>query len=107
MDAFSALADPTRRAIIVLIAGAGKLNATEIAENFAMSAPAISQHLKILREAHLLQVKRQAQKRVYSINQQGINAISSWILDVKKLGNKRFNELDTYLQNLSKTTKKK
>jgi len=107
MNAFSALSDPTRREIIVLIASANRLTATEIAANFDISAPAVSQHLKVLREANLVQVKKQAQKRVYSINQQGMNEISSWILDVKKLGNRRFSDLDKYLQNLSKSGKRK
>lgn len=100
MDAFAALADPTRREIVRMLAKRGELTATDIAKKFSISAPAISQHLKILREARLVQVKKKAQKRLYSLDQYGMNEISGWILEVKKLWNKKFDSLDKYLSNL-------
>ncbi|MEQ8955347.1 MAG: metalloregulator ArsR/SmtB family transcription factor, partial [Gammaproteobacteria bacterium] len=83
-----------------IIAQRGEITATEIASKFSISAPAVSQHLKILREARLVQVKKQAQKRLYSIDQFGMNEVSSWILEVKKLWNKKFDSLDKYFADL-------
>ena len=68
MDMFSALAEPTRRSILEMLASEGRLSASEIADRFPVSAPAISQHLKVLREAKLVQVEKRAQQRIYEIN---------------------------------------
>ena len=67
MDLFSALADPTRRSILELLAKKGPLPATAICERFQVSPQAISQHLKVLREAHLVQMEKRAQKRLYRV----------------------------------------
>lgn len=107
MNAFSALSDPTRREIVLLIAAAGEMTASSIASNFTMSSPAISQHLKVLREAGVVQVKKDAQKRIYSINQAGINEISSWILELKKTWAKQYDALDKYLLDMHKAERKK
>ncbi len=107
MSAFSALSDTTRREIVMLLAKSGELTATDISDNFAMSAPAVSQHLKVLREANVVQMKKQAQKRLYSINQSGINEISGWILEVKKLWSKQSSALDSYLLDLHKADRRK
>jgi DNA-binding transcriptional ArsR family regulator len=58
MDIFSALADSNRRKIIELLARSGELSATEINEQFQVSAPAISQHLKVRREANLVRMEK-------------------------------------------------
>ena len=58
MDIFTALAEPTRRTIVELLASSGPLSATEISEQFPVSPPAISQHLKVLREVKLVRVSR-------------------------------------------------
>jgi DNA-binding transcriptional ArsR family regulator len=64
VDIFFALADPTRRKILELLASRGQLSATEIYANFVVSHPAISQHLKVLREAKLVKMKKHAQQRI-------------------------------------------
>lgn len=107
MNAFAALSDPTRRDIVTLIATTGEMTATDIADNFSISPPAISQHLKVLREAEVLQMKKLAQKRLYSINQAGINEISGWILELKKLWAKQYDALDNYLLDLHKVERSK
>ncbi len=63
----AALADPTRRQILQLL-NAGDLNASEIGAHFDMSAPSISHHLKVLRDAELVQSERRGQMIVYSLN---------------------------------------
>ena len=64
MDVFQALADPSRRAIVALLVP-GERSAGEIAVGFAVTAPAVSQHLKALREAGLVRVRVEAQRRIY------------------------------------------
>jgi DNA-binding transcriptional ArsR family regulator len=71
MDAFAALADPTRRRIIEMLAER-ELAAGEIARRFDMTAPAVSQHLKILRTADLVRVRNDAQRRIYALDPRGL-----------------------------------
>ena len=97
MNAFAALADDTRREIVKLIAKNGELSSSEIGQNFRMSSPAISQHLKILREAKILNMKKDAQRRIYSLNDSGINEVDDWILNIKSLWNKRLDNMEKYL----------
>ncbi len=78
MEAFAALADPTRRRIIELLAG-GERSAGEIAQRFTLTQPAVSQHLRALREAGLVRVRRDAQRRMYSIDGRGLVEINAWL----------------------------
>lgn len=98
MDVFSALAEPTRRSIIEMLAKHGQLTATEISDRFAVSPSAISQHLKILREANLVQVEKRAQQRVYSINPQGMQELEDWTRALHQLWNQRFDALEQVIQ---------
>ncbi|TGL37849.1 ArsR/SmtB family transcription factor [Leptospira perdikensis] len=102
MNAFAALADDTRRDIVRLVVENGELTSTEISQNFQMSPPAISQHLKVLKDANVLLMKKDAQKRIYSLNQTGLKEMEDWILDVKNLWSKRFDKLDQYVMKLKK-----
>ncbi|EMO44867.1 metalloregulator ArsR/SmtB family transcription factor [Leptospira santarosai] len=102
MNVFAALADDTRREIVRLVAKNGELTSTEISRNFKMSPPAISQHLKVLKEAKLLYMKKEAQKRIYSLNNSGMNEMENWLLDIKNLWNKRLDNLDKYLLKIKK-----
>src|SRR5258706_1061947 len=98
MDKFHALADPTRRKIIEMLANDGELSATEISNKFKTSAPAISQHLKILREANLVRVEKRAQQRIYQINPQKITELEQWAKQMTMLWNKRFDALEKVLE---------
>lgn len=98
MNLFSALADPTRLNIVEMLAARGELSATDIGNKFSVSPPAISQHLKILREARLVEVEKRAQKRIYKINPRAINEIESWAQKNLQLWNERFDALDELLQ---------
>jgi len=106
MNAFAALADNTRREIVLLLAEKGEMSATEISNRFSITAPAVSQHLKVLREAKGIHRKKQAQKRLCSIEESGINEIGEWLTDLKKLWNKRFDALDEYLLEMQSKEKK-
>ncbi|PJZ85991.1 ArsR/SmtB family transcription factor [Leptospira harrisiae] len=100
MNAFAVLADETRRDIVRLVAKNGELTATEISDNFQMSPPAISQHLKLLKETNILHMKKEAQKRIYSLNQEGMKEMEDWILEIKNLWVKRLDKLDRYVMKL-------
>ena len=76
--AFSALADPTRRAVLDLLR-AGTRPAGEIARAFPVSRPAISKHLRILRRAHLVEERREGRHRMYQLNPEPLKAVDSWI----------------------------
>lgn len=102
MNAFAALADNTRRDIVKLIAKNGELTSTQISDNFKMSAPAISQHLKILKEAQVLNMKKDAQRRIYSLNSSATDEMEKWLLDIKNLWNKRLDNMERYLLKLKK-----
>ena len=98
MDIFSALADPTRRKIVEMLASNGELSATDIAEQFPVSPPAISQHLKVLREANLVLMEKRAQQRIYRLNSEVIVELETWSKKLIQLWTQRFDALDEVLQ---------
>lgn len=102
MNAFAALADDTRREIVRLVAKKGSLTSTEISERFKVSPPAISQHLKVLREAEILRMSKDAQKRIYSLNDSGMNEMEDWLREIKDLWNQRLDKLEKYLLKVKK-----
>lgn len=97
MDVFSALADPTRRKIIEMLASHGQLSATEISDNFSVTPPAISQHLKILRETNVVRVEKRAQQRLYQINPTAMQELEDWARKMTRLWNQRFDALEQVL----------
>ena len=98
MDMFGALADPTRRTILELLATSGELSATALYEHFPLSPQAVSQHLKVLREAHLVEMEKRAQKHVYRLNPQTLSQFEAWVQQMKQRWEERFAALDTVLE---------
>ena len=96
MDTFVALADPTRRRIIERLAG-GESAFGELAEQFEMSRPAVSQHLKVLRESGMVQVRKDAQRRIYSLNAQGLGEMEEWLQKVRRFWSTRLDDLERVL----------
>ena len=82
-EAFKALADPTRRKILDLLKGKD-LTAGEIADQFEMSKPSISQHLKILKSAHLIEDEKQGQYIYYHLNTTVFQELISWAMSFTK-----------------------
>jgi DNA-binding transcriptional ArsR family regulator len=78
MESLAALSDPTRRRIVELL-GTGERSSGEIGAHFAVSAPAISQHLKVLRDARLVRVRTEGQRRIYALDPDGLAAIDRWL----------------------------
>jgi DNA-binding transcriptional ArsR family regulator len=83
MDALAALADPTRRRIVEMLAQR-ELSAGEIAGRFAVSGPAISQHLKVLRDAQLVRVRAEAQRRIYELDPDGLGELHTWLDSIRQ-----------------------
>ncbi len=98
-DVFQAIADPTRREIISLVAKQS-LNLNSIADNFEMSRPAISQHIKILIECGLIEIKKQGRERYCAVKLQPLNEVGDWLVPFRKLWNDRFRALDDLLDKM-------
>jgi DNA-binding transcriptional ArsR family regulator len=97
MDSLAALADPTRRRIVETLAE-GALSSGDIARRFSISAPAISQHLKILRLARLVRVRAEAQRRIYELDLEGVDEMSAWIAHIRRFWATRLDALDGQLR---------
>jgi DNA-binding transcriptional ArsR family regulator len=98
MDMFVALADPTRRAILEILASSGELSASAIYEHFSVSPQAISQHLKVLREAELVVMEKRAQKHLYRLNQETLSQFEAWVQKTRQRWEESFSELDSVLE---------
>ncbi len=97
MDGFAALADPTRRRIVDLLAR-GEKDAGTIAANFPVSKPAISRHLATLREGGIVTVRRDAQRRLYSLRPEGLADIDRWLSRYRSFWSDRLDDLEAALE---------
>ncbi len=93
-----ALADPTRRRILELLATNGELAATALYEQFPVTPQAVSQHLKVLREAHLVEMEKRAQKHVYRLNPETLSQFETWIQQMQQRWSESFEALDAVLE---------
>ena len=93
---FQALADPTRRAIMARLAN-GEASVNELAAPFDISLPAISRHLKVLREAGILHRRVDKQRRMYSVRPEAVQAISDWSMTYREFWQKSFDRLGAAL----------
>jgi DNA-binding transcriptional ArsR family regulator len=96
---FSALADPTRRAILSRLAR-GETTVQELAEPFAMSLPAVSRHLKVLERAGLIARSREAQWRPCRIEPRALKDVDDWLGHYRRFFDESFDRLDVYLKKL-------
>ncbi len=97
-DIFSALADPTRRRILEMLADHDGYPASDIHNQFQISPQAISQHLKILREANLVNVEKRAQQRIYRMNTEAMMELEEWVQDMRRRWSSRLDALDAVLK---------
>src|SRR5580700_5198209 len=108
-DVFQAIADPTRREILGLLT-AKSLNLNSVAENFDISRPAISKHIKILTECGLITIKQEGRERYCEAKLEKLNQVSEWVEQYKEFWNNKLDALEKYLfeiQNKNKPSKKK
>lgn len=99
---FSALADPTRRAILARLAD-GDATVGELAEPFEMSLPAVSRHLKVLTQAGLIERSTEAQWRRCALRGEGLRAAADWIEFYRRFWEESFNRLDAFLSRTAPT----
>lgn len=100
MDTFTALAEPTRRIILERLVANGNMSATDIYRGFTSSPPAISQHLKVLREAKLVRVEKRAQQRIYYINPKPMKELEKWIRQFAAVKEREYSRLDKLLETM-------
>jgi DNA-binding transcriptional ArsR family regulator len=97
MQAFAALADDTRLEIIDVLSKR-EASVNELVALFHISQPAISQHLRVLREAGLVRVRPEAQRRVYSIDPKGLKEVSAWLNRYRKFWATRLDRLEAHME---------
>ncbi|MCG5481535.1 MAG: winged helix-turn-helix domain-containing protein [Ensifer alkalisoli] len=103
-NTLSALADPTRRAIIARLA-AGEATVNELAAPFDMSLPAVSKHLKVLERAGLISRGRNAQWRPCRLEAEPLKEIADWVEPYRHFWDGSFDRLDDYLHELQRNEK--
>lgn len=103
-DVFQAIADPTRREIISMVARQS-LNLNAIAENFNVSRQAISLHVKILTECGLITITQNGRERYCVAKLSKLNEVAGWVEQYRQFWDKKFDSLETYLDQLQKKKK--
>ena len=98
-DVFQAIADPTRRAILLLVA-AQSMSAGAIASNFDTARPTVSKHLQILTECELLEAEQTGREIYYHLNPEKINEIDEFVEQFRKIWEIRFSQLDQLLSKM-------
>ena len=101
-DVFQAIADPTRRAILLLLASQS-LTAGAIASNFDTARPTVSKHLQILTECELLKQEQNGREVFYHINAKKMIEIAEFIEPFREMWDERFNKLEAIMKNYKKT----
>jgi len=103
-DVFQAIADPTRREIIQLISQKS-MNLNAIANNFDISRPAISQHIKILTECGIVIIRQQGRERFCEAKLETLKEVSNWVDQYRQFWHEKFNSLDKYLNKVQSQNK--
>jgi len=96
-DVFQAIADPTRRDIISLVAR-NSMTQNDVASSFDVSRQAISKHIKILMECGILMIDQQGRERHYSLHSKKLAQVADWIEPLRKMWEDKFNRLDNVLK---------
>src|SRR5690606_30016366 len=99
MTVFDALTDPTRRQILDLLRQRPRL-VGELVDLLQMSQPGVSKHLRVLREAGLVNVRQDAQRRWYELRPEPLEELSVWLEPYRRLWEERYNRLDNLLDEL-------
>jgi len=94
VDALAALADPTRRELLAVLAG-GERSAGELAGRFPVSRPAISRHLRVLREAGLVTSRSEGKRRLYALDPGPLRELDDWLEPYRQFWAQRLDALDT------------
>lgn len=103
-DVFQAIADPNRRAILSLLARQ-RMTLNGVADNFRISRPAVSKHIRILKECGLVVVIPQGRERYVEARFDKLNEVSDWLETYRQLWEQKFNRLDEVLLEMQKKEK--
>jgi len=95
-DVFAVLADPTRRALLGLLR-AHPRSVGELVEQVDIHQPGVSRHLRILHEAGLVQVEKDAQRRIYSVRPEPLQEIDAWLAQYRGMWEDRFDRFSAHL----------
>lgn len=96
-DVYAAIADPTRRALLVRLTREGEKNVSELQERFSISQPAVSKHLRILREAGLVRSRQEGRLRLYAVEASKLRQVYDWVAQFEKYWDERLDKLGTHL----------
>lgn len=99
MDVYEALADPTRREIVTMLA-TGERSAGDIAERFPIAGPSVSRHLRVLRESGLIAYRREATSRFYRLEPEPLDEVRQWMQAQLDLKRERFDRLGAHLDQM-------
>ena len=96
-DVYFAIADPTRRALLLRLAREGEKNVSELLGPFAISQPAVSKHLRILREAGLVRARREGRLSIYEIRARKLRQVRDWVAHFERYWDEKLDALGEYL----------
>lgn len=96
-DIFTAIADPTRRDILYRLRD-GEMPVTALAESFTMTLSAVSQQLRVLREAGLVTVRKVGRERLYRLNPEPLRTVAEWVRFYEPFWNEKMDALGIYLE---------
>lgn len=102
-DVYLAIADPTRRALLLRLADEGQRNVSELLEPFSISQPAVSKHLRILREAGLVRCSKQGRERLYQVEANRLRQVFQWVSHFEKFWDEKLDALGDFLDKQSTT----
>ena len=100
MMVFEVIAEPSRRRILDLLAE-GERPVGELVEHVALSQPAVSKHLRTLREAGLVDVRGEAQRRVYRVRPQPLQAVDDWLSPYRRMWQDRLDDLERHMETMN------
>lgn len=103
-DVFQAIADPTRRAILLLLTASQAMTAGAIAANFDTARPTVSKHLQILTECELLKQEQSGREIYYHINAQKMKEVADFIEPFRQMWEERFNKLEAIMKDYQTKT---
>lgn len=106
-DVYTAIADPTRRALLLRLAKDGEKNVSELVEPFSISQPAVSKHLRILREARLVRSRKLGRERLYAIEARKLQQVYDWVSHFEKYWDQKLDALGAYLDRKNSSAAKK
>ncbi len=96
-DVYTAIGDPTRRALLRRMADEGEKSVTELLEPFSISQPAISKHLRILRDAGLVRRRKEGRMRLYEVEASSLRQVHDWVSHFERHWDEKLDALGDYL----------